>query len=197
MLLTGTDADRAALILRLRQRALRAAWARAAILGREPHVDTLVPTLVQPLNPLNARMALRTNRLFLLPLHSKVLQPEALRCSRLSPLVGPGWPEQLHPIVAWTAHQEFGIHVAAIYDMDLRQQLLLFERRMDWSGDISIGDSRGRGFDMRNQRWCVVLARLCEMHFVSDPAGAALLGQVSIRVIRRTNEQCRGRQILG
>src|SRR5688572_21440306 len=112
MLLTWTHADRATWILRLRQCTFRPARAGTTILRRESDVDALIPALVQSLDPFAARMSLRTDRLVLLPLHPKVLQPEALRCPRLPAHVGPGRPKQLHPVVTPARHQELRVHVA-------------------------------------------------------------------------------------
>src|SRR3712207_3359191 len=172
-------------MLRLRLCTLSTTGAGAAVLGREPDIDTLIPALVQPLNPFDAGMALRADRPVLLPLHPKGLQPEALSGPCLPAHVGPGRPEQLHAIVLLTRYQQLGVHVATIDDMRRRQPLLVFELRMDRAGDSAVGDWGSGGCDMRNQRRGVLLAGLREVRFVPDPAGAAFLGQVGIRVIRR------------
>src|SRR6266487_7191064 len=66
---------------------------------------------------------------------------------------------------------------------------------------MNVGNSliiclRGRGgFDMRDHVWRVVIARLCQMHFIANPTSLSLLRKEGFGVIRRVDQCSRCRSI--
>jgi len=99
------------------------------------------------------------------------------------------WAKQVHSILLPTVGQQFGIHIAPIYQMDVGQQIVFFERLVDTADDRAIGDRTTRGFDMRYQVGDILIAAFRQVDFVANPGGSAFLGIMCLNIVGRVNEK--------
>src|SRR4051812_47335167 len=140
----------------------------------------LAPTVLR-VRPALAGTSLGTGYLLLFPIHLKLLRRKAFAFAGLPFLVAAGRSVEIHAVIPFTLDQEFGLDIAGIHQVTVRQTILVFQRFMNDGNDLAI-TGRGRGgFDMRNQVQLVLLAAFRQVDLVADPRGGVLFGIVGLR----------------
>ena len=142
------------------------------------------PTLVG--GPALARMARRTGRDLSVPVEPEVLEREGARRSGLPLLVLRRWPYEPHAVVTSAGQQVFRIHVPGVHQMRARQQILGSQCPVHLLESVTVRDRRRRGLDVGDEMRPPLVAGFRHVHLVADPDGRALLGEMHVRIVRRS-----------
>src|SRR5690349_8297077 len=98
-----------------------------AVFGREFNLDDLVGSVVDRWGPATARVSLWACGLLVFPVDEKMIGIETLVLIGLPLMIAARRTDQINLVVLLTLEQQFGIHVACIHNMLLREQIFVLE----------------------------------------------------------------------
>lgn len=88
-------------------------------------------TTIQGMRPALAGTSLWADHLLLFPIHLKLLCRKALAFTSLPFLVAASRAVKIHAVILFTRDQEFGLYIAGIHQVTIRQKILLLQRLMN------------------------------------------------------------------
>ncbi len=86
-----------------------------------------------------------------------------------------GGAHQINVILCLTGDERFSIDISSIYQMMLRQEVLVLESRVNFWKLLSIWNRADSGDHVCNQVWPVFITRFRKMNFIPNPIGRAFL----------------------
>ena len=114
---------------------------------------------------------------------------------RLPTRIGTDWTKHLDIQIVLTFHQQICIHIACIQKMFVWKKSFLRECVLNWSGKLTVGHSRWRGFYVSDHMKFVVITRFGDMNFVSRLDNGAFIAIMGFWIIRRVVAHSCWRQI--
>src|SRR5262245_27137991 len=159
----------------------------SAVKDREFDLDLSLAVAISSLLPTATLFPIRTDGLLLFPVKAEVGGGEAFACLRLPGRVGPRRAAQFDAISLLAAHDQIGIDVTRIHQMDRRQQLFGGEFLMDLVNHLVIRHTRFGRLDLCDQAWFIFITSLGQVRLVADPGRAPFVRVARIRIVRRTN----------
>src|SRR2546426_2061373 len=171
----------------LNLRAVTPAATLSAVKHREFDLDLSLPVAIGGLLPTATLFSARAGGLLFFPIEVEVGGGEALACFRLPGRVGPRRAAQFDAVLLLAAHEQIGIDVTSVHQMDGWQQPFGREFLMDVVNYFVIRHSRLGCLDLCDQAWFVFITSLGQMRFVADPGRASFVRVARLEIVRRTN----------
>ena len=150
---------------------------------RKFNLDDLVGAVVDRWSPATAGVSLWASGLLVFPIDEKVIGIKAFLLIGLPLMVAAGGTHQINLVILLTLHEQFGIHIAGIHNMLLRQQVFVLETLMDEGCSGIIRDWGRSRFYMGNEMGTPFVTGFSQMDFIAHPSGTPLFAVMRLDIV--------------